>query len=127
MHRRDFLAASAGLLVAGSRGRAAERGKRIAFLGTDPGFWELSWQLNYVHDRSGPAVTALYLGAYFTAAIGWALLLAARSVWVRWSATALTCVGLCVQAVGDGVDFEKGDFGGQGKRVHDRQYSQHSR
>ena len=35
MHRRDFLAASAGLLVAGSRGRAAERGKRIAFLGTE--------------------------------------------------------------------------------------------
>ena len=34
MHRRSFLAAGVGLLVAGSRGRAAERGKRIAFLGT---------------------------------------------------------------------------------------------
>ena len=35
MHRRSFLAAGVGLLVAGSRGRAAERGKRIAFLGTE--------------------------------------------------------------------------------------------
>ncbi len=34
IHRRNFLAAGVGLLVAGSRGRAAERGKRIAFLGT---------------------------------------------------------------------------------------------
>ncbi|MFH1265764.1 MAG: hypothetical protein ABIK89_08545, partial [Planctomycetota bacterium] len=35
MHRRDFLAAGVGLLVAGSRGRAAEGRKRIAFLGTE--------------------------------------------------------------------------------------------
>ena len=35
MQRRDFLNAGAGLLVAGSRGRAAERVKRIAFLGTE--------------------------------------------------------------------------------------------
>jgi len=35
MHRRSFLAAGVGLLVAGSRGRAAEGGKRIAFLGTE--------------------------------------------------------------------------------------------
>ena len=35
IHRRDFLVAGAGLLVAGSQGRAAERRKRIAFLGTE--------------------------------------------------------------------------------------------
>ncbi len=34
MHRRNFLATSVGLLVAGSRGQAAEVRKRIAFLGT---------------------------------------------------------------------------------------------
>ena len=34
MNRRHFLAASAGLLVAGSRGFAAESKKRIAFVGT---------------------------------------------------------------------------------------------
>lgn len=67
-----------------------------AFLGTDPGFSELAWQYQYVMDRSGPSVTAVYIGAYLAAAVGWALLMASRRTWIRWITTALTAVGLCV-------------------------------
>ena len=68
----------------------------VAFLGADPGFSELVWQFNYVLDRSGSAVTALYIGAYLAAAVGWALLLASRNQWTRWLVVGITAVGLCV-------------------------------